>query len=263
MPYGKEMRARRPAGLLLDIDGVVATGAAALPGSVEAIRRVAALGTPMRFVTNTTRRPRRRILESLRGLGLDVGADEIFTPGAAATEQLAERGMKPLLVVHPDLKEDFAGAPKDGPCAVVLGDAGEHFTYGALNEAYRALVHGAAFYALAKNRNFHDHDGELSLDAGPFVAALEYASRLEATVIGKPAPEFFRRAAASIDAPLEDVLMIGDDAEADVGGALAAGLRGVLVRTGKYREGDEKRLATPPEAVEDDLSAALFRLFPE
>lgn len=263
MAHLREPGAPGPGGLLLDIDGVVATGDVALPGSVEAIRRVAGIGVPVRFVTNTTRRPRRAILEALRGMGLEVAGEDVFTPAAAAAALLSERGQSPFLVVHPDLAEDFAGAPVEGLHAVVIGDAGEYFTYARLNEAYRALVHGADFYALAKNRNFHDRDGDLSLDAGPFVAALEYASRRRATVLGKPSPDFFRHAAASIAAAPETILMIGDDAEADVGGAIDAGLRGVLVRTGKYRDGDETRLTRRPEAVEDDLRVALLRLFPD
>ena len=104
-------------------------------------------------------------------------------------------------------------------------------------------VDSVTYGAFAKNRNFLDHDGELSLDAGPFVAALEYASGREATVFGKPAAMFFKLAVESLRCAPEEVAMIGDDVEADVGGAMAAGLMGVLVRTGKYRPGQEAHLA--------------------
>jgi ribonucleotide monophosphatase NagD (HAD superfamily) len=82
-----------------------------------------------------------------------------------------------------------------------------------LNQAYRKILHGAEFLALAKNRNFLDHDGELSLDADPFVAGLEYASGKVATVLGKPAPAFFKIAVGSMVSGAEDSAMIGDDAE--------------------------------------------------
>jgi ribonucleotide monophosphatase NagD (HAD superfamily) len=110
---------------------------------------------------------------------------------------------------------------------------------------------------LAKNRGFLDHDGDMSLDAGPFVAALEYASRREATVLGKPSPTFFNLAAEGLHCAPENVVMIGDDAEADVGGAMAAGLMGVLVQTGKYRPGQEADLPERPTLVAKDLSAAV------
>ncbi|WP_395666444.1 TIGR01458 family HAD-type hydrolase [Methylocella sp.] len=249
-------------GALLDIDGVIATRGIALPGSVDAVRGLAARGVPVRFVTNTTRRPRRRILEDLRRLGVDAGDGDVFTPAAVAAALIAGRGLKPLLVIHPDLEEDFRDLACGDAPAVVIGDAGAHFTYERLNRAYRALVHGAEFYALAKNRNFQDADGELSLDAGPFVVALEHAARREAIPLGKPSPAIFHAAARSMGLEPGDVVMIGDDAESDVAGAMAAGLRGVLVRTGKYRPGEETRLSAAPDAVEDDLPAALRRFFP-
>lgn len=250
--------------VLLDIEGVICVGDAPLPGSLDAIRRISALGIPHKFITNTTRRPRRQIVDALGRLGLDVAADDIFTPAVAARAVLAAQGLTPLLVVHPNLNEDFANLPqsREGRYdAVVVGDAGDSFNYEVLNEAYRNLVEGAAFFALAKNRNFLDRDGKLSLDAGPFVAALEFGSGKMATVLGKPSSAFFKLAVEALGRPAADVVMIGDDAEADVGGAMAAGLKGVLVRTGKYRAGQEEDLSAPPTFVADDLSSAVERLF--
>ena len=97
----------------------------------------------------------------------------------------------------------------------------------------------------------------MSLDAGPFVAALEYASGREATVLGKPSQTFFALAVEGLHCAVEDVVMIGDDAEADVGGAMAAGLMGVLVQTGKYRPGQEAHLPERPTLVAESLKAAV------
>ena len=159
--------------------------------------------------------------------------------------------------MHPDLREDFSGLQTGSEEAVVIGDAGEFFTYDLLNRAYRKIAHGAAFLALAKNRNFLDRDGELSLDAGPFVEGLEYASRRAATLFGKPAPMFFKLAVEALRCAAENVVMIGDDAEADVGGAMAAGLMGVLVQTGKYRPGQETYLPQQPTLMAENLKAAV------
>lgn len=248
-------------GVLLDIDGVVCVGPRALAGSLDAIAHIRELGVPLKFVTNTTRRPRRVIVEDLMRLGLEVATEDIFTPASIARNLLAQKNIAPLLIVHPDLREDFAGLPAGSVEAVVIGDAGDCFSYDNLNKSYRKLIHGAEFFALAKNRNFLDRDGELSLDAGPFVAALEYGSGKTATVLGKPSPAFFKLAVESMGRPKEHVVMIGDDAEADVGGAMAAGLQAILVRTGKYRPGQETHLPTPPTAVVADLKAAVEWMF--
>jgi HAD superfamily hydrolase (TIGR01458 family) len=245
---------REVEGLLLDLDGVVYIGAKPLPGSLEAIARLRDRGVPLRFVTNTSRRPRRAVVETMARIGLRVDPEDLFTPAGLVRDHLVRRGAAPLLVIHPDLAEDFAGLRR-GEDAVVIGDAGDDFTYSALNRAFRAIMRGADFIALANNRNFLDADGELSLDVGGFVAALEYGARRQAKVFGKPSREFFHAAVQALGLAPQRVLMIGDDAEADVGGAMAAGLKGALVRTGKYRPGAEAALSAPPTLVADDLAA--------
>lgn len=242
--------------VLLDLGGVVYVGDSALPGAIEAVARLRKAGLALRFLTNTTRRPARRLIADLARLGLAVDADELLTPAALARDWLAGAGASPHLLVHEALEEEFVGCPRSGPPAVVIGDAAERFDYARLNRAFRLIENGAWFLALARNRSFRDADGALSLDAGPFVAALEYASGRGAVTLGKPSTEFFARALDALGVDPAGAVMIGDDVEADIGGAQAAGIVGVLVRTGKYREGDEARIDPAPAHVADDLAAA-------
>lgn len=248
-------------GVLIDLAGVLYTGDKALPGAVAAVRRLRAAGVAVRFLTNSTRSPKRMLLARLKAFGVDLAPDELFTPAAAACDWLARHGHAPHLLIHPELCEDFADAHAIGPEAVVLGDAGRFFTYEALNAAFRKIDAGAPFLALAANRVFRDSDGELSLDAGAFVVALEHASGRAALLFGKPAPGFFSAAAASMGAGMAEVAMIGDDAEADIAGALDAGAAlAVLVRTGKYRDGDETRFKPGPSMVVDGIGDAVDAL---
>jgi HAD superfamily hydrolase (TIGR01458 family) len=244
-------------GVLLDLAGVIYDGEKALPGALAAVDRLRQAGLALRFVTNTTRMPKRRVLDRLAMLGLHVETSELFTPAQAARDWLEVNHCSPSLLVHPDLEEEFSGEWNQAQRAVVIGDAGEDFDFARLNRAFRALLGGAAFIALAKNRSFKDDDGMLSLDAGAFVTALEFAAGREALVLGKPSPAFFQAALGSMDCAPDSAVMVGDDAEADIAGALRAGLAAaVLVRTGKYRAGDETRFSPPPTATVADLSAA-------
>jgi HAD superfamily hydrolase (TIGR01458 family) len=244
-------------GVLLDLAGVIYEGDKALPGAGDAVARLRDAGLPLRFVTNTTRSTKRMVLDRLATLGLQLGEDELLTPAKAARVWLAQNDCSPALLVHPNLVQEFEGLPERPDTAVVIGDAGESFTYDNLNRVFRQLLGGARLIALAKNRAFKDQDGELSLDAGAFVTALEYASQRTAIVLGKPALDFFAAALASMGCSPADAVMVGDDAEADVAGALRAGLgAAVLVRTGKYSPGDEDRFDPPPTATVDNLSAA-------
>jgi HAD superfamily hydrolase (TIGR01458 family) len=243
--------------VLLDLAGVIYEGEKALPGALDAIDRLRHAGLSLRFVTNTTRMTKGMVLQRLSRLGLDLTENELFTPAQAVRKWLARNDCSPSLLVHPDLAAEFEGIPIGANRAVVVGDAGEAFDYASLNRAFRELNDGAQLIALAKNRSFKDTDGLLSLDAGAFVTALEFASQRTALVFGKPAPGFFEAALISMECPPKHAVMVGDDAEADVAGALRAGLGGaVLVRTGKYRPGDEERFDPPPTVTVESLSAA-------
>lgn len=245
-------------GVLLDLSGVVYVGNRTLPGALDAITQLRDAGLPVRFLTNTTRTPKSGILRRLGAMGLTISQDELFTPAEAARNWLAAHQCSPHLLIHPDLRDDFRGLSDWSTKAVVVGDAGTGFTFETLNAAFRLLIGGAEFLALANNRTFRDADGELSLDAGGFVAALEFATQRSATVLGKPSEEFFSAALTSMNCAAGDAVMVGDDAEMDVAGALSAGLAaGLLVRTGKYVPGAETRFDPAPSAVVDDLNEAV------
>lgn len=229
-------------GLLLDLDGTLYVGKEPVPGAREAVELLAASGLALRYVTNTTRMPRRAVVERLRALGFDAAEGEVFTPARAAGRLIRGRTCLPL--VDEALLEDLEGTTlaEDAPDFVLVGDLGDGFTYARLDAAFMCLVNGAELVALQKNRYWRTQNG-LSLDAGPFVAALEYASGKQAVVVGKPEAGFFRIALEDLGLEADEVAMVGDDGEADVAGAKKAGLLGIQVRTGKWRPDTEERQA--------------------
>lgn len=242
-------------GVLIDLSGTVHLGAQEIPGAVAAVHEIQCGGLPLRFVTNTSRMPRRMLQELLERLGLKVPPELIFTAPRAVYRYLRERQLRPFLLIHPRLMEEFADLPQHEPNAVVLGLAEEKFDYAHLNQAFQLLLQGAPLLTMGRTRYFEAGAG-LQLDAGPFVAALEYAAGIEAQVLGKPSAQFFHAAVAELGLQPDEVVMIGDDAASDVGGALAAGLRAILVRTGKYRPGDEQRIGRSGARTARDLAEA-------
>ena len=226
--------------VLLDIDGVLYVEDDPIEGAIEAVERLRGAGLILRFVTNTTNRSHAATLAKLRRLGFGVAEAELLTPAELAARVCRDRGHRQVaLFVAPELRADFPAleVADDGAAAdaVIVGDLGEAWDYETLNRAFRLVVDGADLIALQKNRYWLRGDG-LALDAGPFVAALEYATDRIATIVGKPARAFFEQALASAGVGASEAVMVGDDVESDIGGALAAGLGAVLVRTGKYRE---------------------------
>jgi HAD superfamily hydrolase (TIGR01458 family) len=242
-------------GCLIDLDGTVYQAGRAIPGAAAALAEMRRRGVPFRFTTNTTRRPRAALAERLAAMEIPVMAGEILSAPAAAARWLRERGARRVqLLLAQETWVEFDGMEivDEGPEHVLVGDLAEDWNFAILNRAFRNLMAGAELVAIQRNRYWHTSgptgDG-LSLDAGPFVAALEYGSGKTATLIGKPSPAFFETAALELGLSKDQIAVVGDDLETDVLGAREAGMTGVAVRTGKYRPEDEERARRMADAV--------------
>lgn len=247
--------------LLFDLDGVLYQGDRVIDGAVETLKWCERSDIPYLFVTNTSSKPRRVLVERLSAMGLSVLAAQIFAPPVAARDYLARHDATPLaLFVRKPTRKDFEGleilddAAERGAGSVVIGDIGEAWNFATLNRAFRLLMADPrpVLIALGMSRYAQGKDG-LVLDVAPFIKALEHAANCEAVVMGKPANDFFEAALRKLGAPPAQAVMVGDDIRIDIGGAQAAGLRGVLVQTGKFRprdlDGDIQ-----PDAVLDSIA---------
>jgi HAD superfamily hydrolase (TIGR01458 family) len=247
------------AAILLDVDGVLHVSGEPIAGGALAVRRLRDAGHRLRFVTNSTTKPRRQLVEQLRAMGIELDDDEVQTTGSVAARALA--GKRVLALTMPGLLDDLDGMQLVGMNvdAVLLGGAdegeetGRVFSYLNLNRAFHELEAGAELYCLHKNRWWQTVDGA-RLDAGAFVAGLEYAADTEATVLGKPSSAYFAAALEALDAEPSLTWMVGDDIEGDILGAHNHGLRTVLVRTGKFRPDTVERSRTRPDGIVSSLA---------
>jgi len=230
-----------PSALLLDLQGVLIEDQRALPGAVDTVNLARRRGVAIRFVTNTASRHHDDLLQDLQQLGLAAEPSELATAPLAARSWLEREHRHPLALVHPAIAPLFAGSSGEPPDCVLLGDGRDLLSYANLNRALELLMQGAPLIGIGRNRRFREA-GRWMLDAGAFLQALEYGADCTALVMGKPSAEFFSEVVRSLGLPADACLMVGDDVEADVCGAAAAGLRAWLVQTGKYRPGDEAQL---------------------
>jgi phospholysine phosphohistidine inorganic pyrophosphate phosphatase len=254
------------AAFLLDLDGTLYVHGAPVPGAPETVAALRRGGVPFRFVTNTTSRPRAALVSRLRDYGFTAESEEILTPVTAAGQLARERGYAVIAPFFPapslvdlaglDLRGGTSGRPPgERPQAVLVGDLGEQWTYALMQEAFSYLLDGALLVALSRDRYWRRNDG-LALDAGAFVAGLEYATSREGVLVGKPSSAFFRAAVAGFGPGLatQSVAMIGDDLWSDVRGAQQAGYQGWLVRTGKFREDALRESGITPERTLDSIA---------
>ncbi|XP_041368139.1 phospholysine phosphohistidine inorganic pyrophosphate phosphatase-like [Gigantopelta aegis] len=256
---------RQVCGVLLDITGVLydsgPEGGTAISGSVEAVKRLKASSLPVRFCTNETQCTKRMLVDKLQHLGFTMSENEVFPPAPAMCHILKQRNLRPHLLVHPDALPDFSACDRSNPNCVVIGDAADEFSYKNVNDVFRLLVSldKPVLFSLGKGK-YYKENNKLCLDVGPYMKALEYACDLEAEVVGKPSAAFFEAAVQDMGVEPGQVVMVGDDVVNDVGGAQACGIRGVLVRTGKYRPQDEKHPTVNPDGIVDDLAQAIDSL---
>jgi HAD superfamily hydrolase (TIGR01458 family) len=247
------------AAILLDVDGVLHVSGEPIPGAAEAVAQLRRAGHRLRFVTNNTTRSRAQLVEELRSLGLELDDDELQTTAAAAARALA--GKRVLALTMHAIVADLDGMELvgEGADAVLLGGADETpetnlvFSFMNLARAFAELDMGAELYCLHRNRWWQTKRGPL-LDAGAFVAGLEYAAGIEATVVGKPSPAYFAAACEAIDSDPELTWMVGDDLEADIAGAQRFGMRTVLVRTGKFRPDAVEQGSVQPDGIVSSLA---------
>ena len=242
-------------GLLTDMDGVWFVGDRALPGAIEALARLRQRSIPLRFVTNTTTTTRAEMARRMLGMGFDVDPSEFVTTPTAAASLMKQAGIERVkLVISPSIRNEFPGLSTASPYqAVVVGDIGRAWSYDLMNELFRVVMDGAEIVALHKGRYWQVTDG-LALDIGAFVAGLEYATGKTAAVVGKPSPAMFYAAMGELGMEGHDVVMIGDDIYNDVAGAQSAGVRGVLVKSGKYRESAVARSGVTPDLVIESIA---------
>ncbi|MEX0756041.1 MAG: HAD-IIA family hydrolase [Actinomycetota bacterium] len=250
--------------VLLDMDGVLLLGSEPIDGAPATIAWLREQEIPLRVVTNSTHTTASGFAKQLNDAGIRVEAHEIVTAvvGTASYLRMHHRGATVFLLSDGDPEEDLAGITlvEEGADVVVVGGASDLFTYGAVNRAFRMLMDGAALVAMHRNLYWRSEDA-WHLDGGAYLRLLEDAANTQAVVCGKPSTTFFEAALAGTGAAPDRALMMGDDIRNDVLAAQHAGMTGVLVRTGKFRQ-DDLEAGEPNHVIDGvgDLPALLESL---
>ena len=240
-------------GLLIDLEGVLYSDNKLIPGSIEVIKELKKNSIKLRFLTNTTTAPRKLILNILQDFGFDIEEEEIFTPIIATKNYLRDNSVKKIALVT-DIEiiaefNDYEITKKD-PEVVIMGDIYKNFNWEILDRIFKLVyLNNAALIALHQNK-YCMRDSKVSLDLGPFVKAIEYASCKKSILMGKPEKNFFNLVIKDLDTNNENILMIGDDITADIEGSKKANLKVIQVKTGKFQEKDLVHSIQPHYRIE-------------
>lgn len=239
-------------GVLLDIDGVLHVSMRPIGGAIETLRWLEAHSYRTCFVTNTTTSSRATLVHQLQAIGLPIAGEQVMTAPVATAGYIRQNfaGKRVWLLTKGDTARDFAAIDlvSDHADVVVIGGAEELLTYEAMNHAFRMLMDGASLLATHANLYWRTKDG-LQLDSGAYIRALEVATGKQAIILGKPGRAFFEQALHSTGVTAAEAVMVGDDIENDIGGAQNAGMRALLVCTGKHNADSPLLKRIQPDAI--------------
>jgi len=257
-------------GFAIDLDGVVWLSHQPIPGSIEALRALGSGETPVVFITNDPRSTRAEHAARLTDLGAPTTTGQVLTSGAATARvvaaehpgaavlsigtdslarEIADCGLRPVTTAEADAD----GAPELE--AVIVG-GGAGFDYETLRISANAARGGAALWATNIDATYPSSRG-LTPGTGAIVAAIEYASGVEATNVGKPEPLMFEQALEilGLDDRPGTALMAGDTLGSDIDGGARAGMATAFILSGKDDREHIGDYESEPDYVFEDLAA--------
>jgi HAD superfamily hydrolase (TIGR01458 family) len=252
-------------GILSDIAGTLYFKGKPIPGVKEAVLRLKERGIKCIFFTNTDSKSPKSILQTLNNHGFKVNEEEIFTPIIALKNFLSRIPECSLfLVTTEEIKNEFnkfniVEKYEESllPDYVIIGDFRDEWDVHRLNDAFKYIMKGSKLLGTQGNRYFLDKKGEPVIDTGSFVNLVGNAAGVEPKIFGKPTKEYFLQALQKIQLKPEEVVVMGDDIETDIQGAINAGLKGILVKTGKGNSVDLEKLPIKPFKIIESFSSIL------
>ena len=251
-------------GILIDLDGTLYFKGNPIPGAIETLKKLRQLGLKFLLFTNTDSKSTQTILKILQDYGFTVNKDELFTPIIALKEFLTKyRNKKSFFVTTAEVEKEFQNFPKvesngsEMPDFVIIGDFRDNWDVNRLNLAFKFVFKGAKLLGTQGNRYFLDRKGEPVLDTGSFVKLIASATGVVPQIFGKPSKEYFLQALDMLDLNSNEVIVIGDDLETDIVGAINMGLLAFLVRTGKGQFYEPNRSQISPFTLIDSLNSIL------
>lgn len=246
-------------GFIIDMDGVLYRGSQAIPEARPLLETLNELGIPFMMATNNSTQTPADYVEKLRGMGIPIREDQVFTSALATGDYLRAtypRGTKAYVIGMSALREAVFG---DGyfeeavvEAEVVISGANFELVYESLRVACLAIRRGADYVATNGDTTFPTPEG-LVPGAGAIVAALVVSGGKEPVVVGKPSPVMIERSLSQLGTEPGQTVMLGDRLDTDILAGERAGIRTVLVTTGISTVADIEESGIEPDWTIESL----------
>ncbi|MFQ6015105.1 MAG: HAD-IIA family hydrolase [Anaerolineae bacterium] len=222
---------------ILDMDGVLYRGRLPLPGAPQFIEYLQSQRTPFILLTNNSTQTAAQYVTKLREMGIAVAEESILTSAQATAlylRQIAAPGTRVYVIGEKGLRqaiEENGYLDSDEGAAFVVVGWDRQLTYDKLKRATLAIRNGAQFIGTNPDRTFPSEEGIVPGN-GAILAAIQAATDVEPTIIGKPEPTVFRLALERMAAAAKETAVVGDRLETDILGGHRAGLTTILLLSG-------------------------------
>ena len=259
--------------LIIDMDGVLWHGTQPMPGLTDFFQTLDDLQIPFILATNNASLTPEQYVTKLAKMSVTITKKQILTSGTATALYLSkqvnptetrvfvvgEDGATQPLIDHGftltglyEVNND-SDASKKGADIVVCGKD-ETLTWDKLATATLNIRAGAKFIGTNADTTLPTEHG-ITHGNGAILAALEVATGVSPTIIGKPEPIIYQQALALLGVDPDKTVAIGDRLETDILGAVRTGIRSIMVLTGISTEADLKESAYQPTWVMPDIRA--------
>ncbi|GHU25837.1 haloacid dehalogenase [Spirochaetia bacterium] len=214
-----------------------------MPGSIELVDYMNKNNMPYCIITNTISRTVDQMEQKIKDSGLNILKDSIINPMLVLNNFIKENGIKTYYFIGPDYLKELLVKSNDfekEPEYVVFCDF-EHIDcdYELLNKIFQYIKNGSKIITTSYS-NYYISKNEYRMDTGIFVKMYELLTNKKVVIIGKPSNMIYKMALNKLKMEPKDIITIGDDGLTDISGGKEIGIKTILVKTGKYKEGDEK-----------------------
>ena len=251
--------------LVLDMDGVLWRGKEPIGDLPKIFASIKAKGLEFAFATNNSSTTAEQYVAKLESFGVKAIAAQVITSGLSTAEYLGGKyssGIEIYAIGEEGLFSALEGVGfrvgKTNAKVVVIG-LDRQVDYDKLKTATQLVRQGAALIGTNPDTTLPTPGG-LAPGAGSILAAIEAATGIKATIIGKPNPLMFNQALQWLGKKSNETLVVGDRLETDIAGGQAAGFQTALVLSGVTTKEMATSWSPPPILIATDLSDLVDRL---
>lgn len=247
-------------GYLIDLDGTTYRGKERIPEAEQFIRQLIEEDFPFKLVTNNATKTVEEIVHNLNSYyEIPIKPKHVYTSIIALGDYITLNHPESNVYVlgesalKKQVEERGFATDETQKIDVVVQGLKRDVTYDELTVAVQAILAGAEYIVTNTDRLIPTESG-LNPSSGAITAFIQFATRKEPVIIGKPNKPIMEGALKQLGINKDNVLMIGDNYDTDIMAGMNMEMDTLLVLTGITNREDLKIVSKQPTYIVESLS---------